>query len=278
MADVMVNFSDTQIVHQTQEHALGYVGHDRVGNRWSYVQFREVIGVGDRVRDSVHTDLIATDNPGTVSAAAAIGTDILTDAGKFPVAADLVGCIGAIVGGAGVGQNFRVIEQLANTNELRVIVHTTPTGFNDRDDAGWNVALDATSQYRLFFPGAVRQGDGVNDIVRGFSQVAVAAADLNKYGWVQQTGMGFMKLDASVADVAAIGEGLGSQSDGLVAGWGATITTTELDAEVGRSLLGDYTGSTDVLIWAKLEVDNTMESFRLPHTVHPFAVPGQRIT
>ena len=70
MADVMIEFQDTRKLHDVQEHTLGYVGRDGIGQKWSYVQFREVVGVGERVRDSIHSDLIATDNPGTVAVAA----------------------------------------------------------------------------------------------------------------------------------------------------------------------------------------------------------------
>ena len=274
MADVMIEFQDTKRLHDTQEHRLGYVGHDGIGNKWSYVQFREVVGVGERVRDSIHSDLIATDDPGTVAAAAAIGTDILPDTGKFPLASDLGGCIGAIVAGAGAGQNFTVMSRIDSDN-LRVKVLTGLTAFSDRDDGGWLTALTTASRYRLFFPGAVRQGDGLTDIDRGFTQVAVTADDLNKYGWVQQTGLGFMKLDTS-ADNAVIGENLVATAAGLVKGFSGTTSPEEASAGVGRSLLGDY--GADVLMWTQLNVVNEMQSYRLDHATHVFAKPGQKIT
>ncbi len=278
MADVMVNFQDTHRLHDTQEHALGYVGRDGIGNKWSYVQFREVVSVGEYVRDSEHADLIATDDPGTVTAVAAVGTDILEDTGKFPAASDLVGCIGSIVDGAGTGQNFIVFERIDN-DQVRVRVLTAPTAFNDRDDAGWHTALGTDSEYVLFFPGAVRQGDGVTDIVRGVTQVAVTSNDLNKHGWVQQTGMGFVKLDASSGNTPDRGEKLIPAASGLVIGHAGTKTVDENAApSIGRSLVGDFDGTADVLMWAKIEIDNDMQSFRLPHTTHPFAQPGQRIT
>ena len=274
MADVMIEFQDTRKLHDTQEHALGYVGRDGIGNRWSYVQFREVVGVGERVRDSVHSDLITTDDPGTVSAAAAIGTNRLTDDGKFPIASDLAGCIGAIVGGAGAGQNFTVMRRI-DSNILEVKVLTNIADLSDRVDGGWNVALTTASEYRLFFPGAVRQGDGLRDIDRGFTQVEVGADDLNKYGWVQQTGLGFMKLDTS-ADDAVIGENLVATSAGLVKGFSGTTSPEEASAGIGRSLLGDY--GADVLMWTEIHVVNEMQSYRLDHTTHVFAKPGQKIT
>ena len=278
MADVMVNFQDTRKLHDTQEQALGYVGRDGIGYKWSYVQFREVMGVGERVRDSVHSDLISTDDPGTVSAAAAIGTNRLTDSGKFPISTDLAGCIGAIVGGPGAGQNFTVMRRV-DSNILEVKVLTTPTDLSDREDGGWDTALTTASEYRLFFPGVVRQGDGLTDIDRGFTQVAVTADDLNKYGWVQQTGLGFMKLDTSAAN-AVIGENLvastGTGSAGLVRGLTTATTADEAASGIGRSLLGDY--GADVLMWGELNVVNEMQSHRLDHSTHVFAKPGQKIT
>ena len=276
MADVMIEFQDTRKLHDTQEHALGYVGRDGIGYRWSYVQFREVVGVGERVRDSVHTDLIATDNPGSVSAASAIGTNRLTDAGKFPLASDLSGCIGTIIGGSGHGQNFTVIRRI-DSNILEVKVLTTATDLSDREDGGWNVALSTTSTYRLFFPGAVRQGDGLTDVDRGITQVAVTADDLNKYGWVQQSGLCFQKVDAS-ANVFVIGEGIIGTADGLAEGLTATVTADDAAAVIGRSLIGDTTGSNDILMWSEIDIKNEMQSFRLDHATHPFAKSGQRIT
>ena len=276
MADVMIEFQDTRKLHDTQEHALGYVGRDGIGYKWSYVQFREVMGVGERARDSVHTDLIATDNPGSVSAASAIGTNRLTDAGKFPLASDLSGCIGTIVGGSGHGQNFTVIRRI-DSNILEVKVLTTATDLSDREDGGWNVALSTTSTYRLFFPGAVRQGDGLTDVVRGFTQVAVTADDLNKYGWVQQSGLGFQRIDNS-ANNFVIGEGIVGAADGLSEGFTGTTTADEAAAGIGRSLVGEITGTNDVLMWSEIKVVNNMQSFRLDHAVHPFAKSGQRIT
>ena len=276
MADVMIEFQNTRRLHDTQEHALGYCGRDGIGYWWSYVQFREVIGVGERVRDSVHADLIATDDPGTVSAEAAIGTNRLTDDGKFPANTDLAGCIGAIVGGPGAGQNFTVMRRV-DSNGLEVKVLTTATDLSDREDGGWSIALTTDSQYRLFFPGAVRQGDGLTNIDRGVSQVAVTADDLNRYGWVQQTGLGFQKVDAS-ADALVTGENLVATGAGLVKGFSGTTTADEASAGIGRSVLGDIAGTDDVLIWSEINVYNRMQSHRLDHATHVFAKPGQRIT
>ena len=292
MADVMIEFQDTRKLHDVQEHALGYVGRDGIGQKWSYVQFREVVDVGERVRDSVHTDLIATDDPGTVAVAADVGADILEDTGKFPMSSDLTGCIGAIVVGEGAGQHFTVMSRI-DSDKLRVKVLTAPSAFNDREDGGWQTALDTTSQYRLFFPGAVRQGDGVNDIVRGYTQVAVTADDLNKYGWVQQTGIGFKKLDVSAdgdADRTAlsVGDRIVAAAAGLAHGdpvlagtydnTGLLADIKELVANTGQSLFGDYTPTADCLMWSALNVVNEMQSYRLDHATHVFAKPGQRIT
>ena len=276
MADVMIEFQDTRRLHDTQEHALGYVGSDGIGYKWSYVQFREVVGVGERVRDSIHSDLITVDDPGTVSAAAAIGTNRLTDDGKFPLASDLMGCIGTIVNGAGVGQNFTVIRRI-DSNILEVKVLTAALLFSDREDGGWNAGLTTASRYRLFFPGAVRQGDGLTDVVRGVTQVAVTADDLNKYGWVQQTGLGFQKIDSS-SNAFVIGEGIIGAASGLAEGFTGTTTADEAAAVIGRSLLGDISGTIDALTWSEINIVNNMQSFRLDHAVHPFAKPGQKIT
>ncbi len=292
MADVMIEFQDTKRLHDTQEHRLGYVGRDGIGQKWSYVQFREVVGVGERVRDSIHSDLITTDDPGTVAVAAAVGTDVLEDTGKFPISSDLGGCVGAIVVGTGAGQHFTVMSRI-DSDKLRVKVLTSPTGFSDRVDGGWHTALDTTSRYRLFFPGAVRQGDGISDIVRGYTQVAVTTDDLNKYGWVQQTGIGFKKLDVSAdggtdRSVLSVGDRIVAAAAGLAHGdpviadaysnTGLLTDIKELVANTGQSLFGDYTPTADCLMWSALNVVNEMQSYRLDHATHVFAKPGQRIT
>lgn len=111
----------------------------------------------------------------------------------------------------------------------------------------------------------------MTDVVRGFAQVAVDASTLNQYGWVQQTGLGFVKLDVSDSDVPVIGDGLVPAGAGLVKGFTGTTTADEAAAVIAKCLFGDYPGSSDTLMWAELMVHNTAQSFRMPHDRHPFA-------
>lgn len=289
MADVLIDFNEGRQLHRVQQARLGELATDDIGNTWSYVQFREAVNIGDVVRDANHDDLrVAAGTEATVSAAAAIGTNRLTDSGQFVARTgtgylrggdDIRGAIGAIVDGAGEGQNFIVTNRI-NNDTIEVLVMSSATGFVT--DGNWSVPLTNASTYRLAFPGVVYEGDALTDSnnVRGFSQVNVGNNELGRYGWVQQTGLGFVRLDSSDANVPDIGEGLVLAGNGLVRGFTtAGVTAAEAANIIAKSLLGDYgyPNATDGLMWAELCVVNRAQSYRLPHELHPFAQPGQRI-
>lgn len=275
MADVLIDFNEGRKLHRVQQARLGELATDDIGNTWSYVQFRQAVNIGEVVRDAELGDLRGTGTGnGAVSVTTGNSTNRLIATGQFPITKDVRGAIGAIVNGAGRGQHFTVINRI-DENTVEVLVLTTATGFVT--DGKWATALTTSSIYRLAFPGAVFQGDGLADNVRGFSQVEVEAGDIGRYGWVQQTGLGFVKLDASAA-APVIGEGLVQAGSGLVRGFTAAGTTADEAANIiAKCLIGDYTGTADTLMWAELCVVNRAQSYRLPHERHPFAQPGQRI-
>ena len=279
MANVMIDFEEGRQLHRVQQHRLGEIAEDSIGNTWSYVQFRGEVGIGEVVRDAVHSDLITANNPGEVSAPAAVGTNRLTTSDEFqdtnsnPI--DVRGAIGSIVGGTGYGQNFTVLERI-DEDTIVVQVLTSRTGFVT--DGNWETGLTTTSRYRLTFPGVVYQGSGLTDVVRGFAQVAVDdAKKVGRYGWVQQTGLGFVKLDVDDPDVPVTGDGLVPAGAGLVKGFTGTTTADEAAAVIAKCILGDFAGASDTLMWAELMVTNRAQSFRMPQDRHPFAERGQRI-
>lgn len=291
MADVLIDFNEGRKLHRVQQARLGELATDDLGNTWSYVQFREAVNIGEVVRDAKHADLVNGGGAITpVTAASNTDSDRLTASGIFNNQ-DVRGAIGAIVSGNGYGQNFIVIDRIQedaarsnNTIQVHVLTSRTtaaPLIPKFVTDGTWDIALATgatVSNFRLAFPGAVFQGEGLADNVRGFSQVNVTANELNQYGWVQQTGLGFVKLDASDADVPVIGEGLVQAGNGLVKGFTHAGTTADDAANIiAKCLIGDYTGANDTLMWAELCVVNRAQSYRLPHERHPFAQPGQRI-
>lgn len=286
MADVLIDFNEGRQLHRVQQARLGELATDDIGNTWSYVQFRQAVSIGDVVRDAKHPELVSGNANQTPAAeAATTDSDRLKAADDTFENIDVRGAIGAIVTGTGYGQNFIVVDKI-DDETLQVRVLTSQTNF-EITNGTWQAALKSTSggsgisNFRLAFPGAVYQGNGLTDNVRGFSQVEVETGDVGRYGWVQQTGIGFVKLDASNTAVPVIGEGLVQAGSGLVRGLTAAATTADDAANIiAKSLLGDYgpaTSPANTLMWAELCVVNRAQSYRLPHELHPFAQPGQRI-
>lgn len=272
MASVLVNFNQGKTLDRVQQARLGETAPDTIGDIWSYVQFKNAVEIGEVVRDATHTNLTAGANPGAVTAAAAVGTDILeadTGDGDFEDK-DVRGAIGSIVEGAGAGQSFIVTNRIDNES-IRVRVLNTADGFVT--DGKWATALATTSRYRLSFPGVVYQAGADSDRIRGISQVKVTSDDVNKYGWVRQTGLGFVKY-AVAGNALEPGTLLVATDAGEVRD--AEIATSTDRFSIGRAELA-YPDTTNTLIWAELRIQNRTQSHRLPHDVHPFAQPGQRI-
>ena len=273
MASVLINFNQGKTLDRVQQARLGETAPDSIGDIWSYVQFRQAVDIGQVVRDAQQTDLRvdATNDPAEVTAAAAIGTNTLEATGEFKDR-DVRGAIGAIVAGAGDGQSFIVTDRI-DDDSIRVQVLNTATGFVT--DGKWATALTTDSRYRLSFPGAAYQADAASDKIRGISQVKVTSNDLNKFGWVRQTGLGVVKYDDAGSAIIP-GQLLVPTTAGLVKD--ATVGGASPDAEytIGRAEIADA-GTTEKLIWAELHIMNRTQSHRLPHDVHPFAQPGQRI-
>ncbi len=294
MADVLIDFEEGRQLHTVQQQRLGELATDSIGNTWSYVEFREAVQIGEVVRDAEHADISSAAGTAAtaITTASAADTNRLIATGEFNVQSnaerDVRGAIGGIVAGAGEGQNFTVLDRIDNdTIVVQVLTYrdstaTPQVGFVT--DGNWQTALVvATTRYRLAFPGAVFLGDGLADNVRGFAQVDVTDDNITDglaYGWVQQTGLGFVKLDVS-EDAPVTGEGLVQAGAGMVKGFTAADTTAdEAAAVIAKCVLGNYAtpnAADDELIWAELQVNNRAQSYRLPHDRHPFAQPGQRI-
>ena len=254
-------YADT--LHETQSFLLGErVKDNKTQTEWTYVRFDEILNVGDFVRDSVTADLVAIESGTTyaqVTAISAIGSNLLIDSGQF-ADKDYVGAFGMIADNAGVGQMF-YIEAMDDVNQVKIRVIATAAGrLGLGDDRGWQVALAADSQYRLRFPGAVRQGDGVNGFGRGFVQRAIVAADLGKYGFVCNKGLCFGRFLADDSTIANQGTPFVPLSGGRITG--SINTDTEAVNVIAKSQLGGNTSPSNGVILIDAQIDDPTLAFR----------------
>ena len=226
---------DYGALHEDQRARLGIGITDINSERWGYVRVREAMSFGQVVRSSKHADLVAT-SPGEVSAAALAGSSRLPTDNGFQlsgVTQDLRGALGYISDGAGIGQQFYILE---NTDDVATVFVLTGN-VNRNNNTGWVTALDNTSRFLLFFPGEGRQGDGTTDIVEGVIQTNATSEDIGKFCWVKRSGVTPVLADGSGTDLAAGGQVV-PVDGGLVqgvsnaTGIGQALTgTTYLDAE-----------------------------------------------
>ena len=251
---------DYGAIHPDQRARLGIGITDINGERWGYIRIREVMSFGQVVRGSKHADLVTP--AGTVSAAAAIGTDKLTTVNGFVlsgVTQDLRGALGYISDGAGQSQQFYILE---NTDDVaKVFVLTGNT--NRNKNQGWVAALDTTSRFILYFPGEGRQGDGTSDIVEGIIQTDAAAADLGKFCWVKRSGVTPVRLDVSATDLTAGGLVVPT-AGGLVQG------ATTSSRAIGQALGATSTLDADTLGLVNLHIDDGPLSYNRANTKNAF--------
>ena len=254
-------YADT--LHDTQSFLLGErVKDNKTQTEWTYVRFDEILNLGDFVRDSITSDLVAIESGTTyaqATAVSAIGSNLLIDSGQF-TDKDYVGAFGMISDNAGVGQIF-YIEAMDDVNQVKIRVIATAAGqLGLNDDRGWQVALAANSRYRLRFPGAVRQGDGLNDFVRGFVQHEIVAADLGKYGFVCSKGLCFGRFVADDSSVPAAGTPFIPRAGGLITG--AINTDTEAVNVIAKSHLGGNTSPSNGVVLIDAQIDDPTLAFR----------------
>ena len=254
-------YADT--LHETQSFLLGErVKDNKTQTEWTYVRFDEILNLGDFVRDSITSDLVAIVASTTyaqVSAISAIGSNLLIDSGQF-TDKDYVGAFGQIIDNAGVGQMF-YIEAMDNVNQVKIrVIATAAEQLGLNDDRGWQVALAADSQYRLRFPGAVRQGDGLSDFARGFVQRAIVAADLGKYGFVCNKGLCFGRFIADDSTAPNPGTPYRPSANGLITG--GINTDTEAVNVIAKSHLGGSTSPSNGLVLIDAQIDDPTLAFR----------------
>lgn len=256
-----VNFQDGRF-HDDQKHRLGLVEQDENGDKWSYVQLAEAVAIGDVVRDSHGGDLLSS-SPGSPSEAIAQHATKLIDSGEFGAADDakLVGAIGMMIEDTtGHAHAFKVVS-VDDANTLTIESLMSPTRLAT---GGWHRALTTSDDYVLYMPGLVKKVTvASHDFVRG---VAQQVGVKNQYGWVRQTGMGTVKVDAD-KQALATGEWLGvietaSGVAGRAEGFNTASGGHEAWDAIGRVLFGDAVGTTDHLHYVYLTINNEILSYR----------------
>lgn len=255
---------DYGALHEDQRARLGIGITDINGERWGYVRIREAIGYGEVVRSAKHADLVGA-TEGAVSAASPAGSDKLTTTDGFAVSnvtRDLRGCLGYISDGAGIGQQFYILENDDDTAKVFVLTGNT----NRNNNRGWVTALDTTSQFWLFFPGEGYQGDGTSDLVEGICQVpgGATAADIGKFCWVKRSGATPVKVDGSGTDLVSGGQ-IVVTTNGLVQG------ATASARDIGRALAAtDYGTAEDFIAMISLDIPDGPLSYAYANTKNAF--------
>lgn len=253
-----------------QHHRVGItVPMEEGGGVWTYCMFPGgssgmTYPAGAVLRDSVAADLLSGSNAGrtgTVTEVAAVGTNLLKDTGEFASKKYLRGAIGQIVASDGEGQKFQVIN-VPDDDTLEIALISNSASGNK---PGWETALAATSEYRLWFPGLVHLSAATGSIIRGVLQAeCVVPANEHRYGWAGQRGDLDFKIDASGTAIGSPGTPLRSAGSGLVQGGNA-------GSEVGIVTLGDLTGTVDVTTPGIGAIVNDAVSYRFPIKDKPYS-------
>ena len=235
----MMGFNDGHTLSAVQEHALGELGQDRLGQQWSYVRFNEAVDVGQWVQDFRSAEI----TPAAPRAAAG-ERNLRTPTTVFTSAELSIGAIGRVDAGGAIGDIFVVTAWNAAGNvDVRVIANASDR--RGSDSQGWSAALNGSSRFRYSLPGSVIEGNTANETIRGVSQVDVLAADVGKYGWVQQTGVGLAKIGGTL--------GTGTDHRLYLTSGGDFITTPVQGEDVARALVPSV---ADVLVPAEFHVVN----------------------
>ena len=145
-----MGFDEGKDVGGVQQFALGLIGQDRIGQRWSYVQFTAALSAGQWVADYQEPIIQPVAN---ADGELIIPTASLADA-------DYVyrGSFGLISEGAGRGQGFVITGSQvngANTHFSIQLIHDV----NDVDSGTeLSPAMAASSRIQLLLPGVVVLG------------------------------------------------------------------------------------------------------------------------
>lgn len=249
---------------------LGDYFCDRSGDIWRLVKASEDLVVGEVVKDKVAL------STGTVTTAAAVGTNRLIDTGNFAAltADDLEGASGATLGllANGGGQIFSVKKRHSD-NEIEVFVKwaTTAASVASRvTDGKWAVALTTSSTYELVMHGLVE--DAIAGVVPSGVCLLAVDASVAPYFYAKVTGECPVLVDDSDNNIIA-GElvTVSPSTNGHVEGPNATVipTATELAGYVGIAKTGEV--GFDCLTLVDLDMRVRARSHVFPRRQHPYS-------
>lgn len=226
-----MNMREGQDVHSQQKHALGQLGLDNRGNRWTYVQFSGAIGVGQWAADEVVTlataDIVNA-NSRTTNHYFDVTETAFKDDDKFGDERVVEGAYGVVHAGGSAGDNFIIdsLELLPDnvTGHMRihVMIIDTATGLPDKDK-NWSANFNGTTNIQLSYVGRVRSAAdsdaGEIGFARGVAQKAIATGDAGKFGWLRQSGIALVNVtgtDNSGRLNLAINGGIASAAGGTL--------------------------------------------------------------
>lgn len=249
--------------HNDQAHRLGFEYPDNDGSWWVYCEATVDFEPGDIVED---VDEIT----GQVTTVSPVGGRLLIDSGLF-AGKDYRGAIFRTFGdtvGNGAGQHGFIA---LNDDENQVVV-TVQAGWDVANaknilqtGGGWIVATTTDTDFDLRQLGVVRKSTAfIRNAVRGVAQHRVDFS-VNKFFWAKRTGVGFVALDASSADVPIANEPLLAEAGGLVTGLDASSSAGLSRSNViGISFFGDVDPMEDILVRAALDIPSRGMGYRVP--------------
>ena len=276
---MMKTFKDGQGLSDKQELALGEIGLDKIGQRWSYCLFQENLVAGQWV-----ADFRAAPNGGIAVHALPSSVDELYLEVEQDKLYALAGDMRAefIVGAYGEIDNIGFVvtgwEKIPNTTPATARMSVRPL-HNDDDVLRGNEwpALPTGSLTTIYLPGRIDNHDQGSPLdIRGVVQRDVTASDSDpKYGWVLQKGIGVCAI-STTAGGAAAGERFLAPDAGTTAtrlrrfGTNGTRALNSVARALGATTLGE-------LVLAEIQIDNDATALFGVRTDLPIGARGQVI-
>ena len=255
----MMGFGDGETLDNDQRHALGQLGLDQIGQRWTYVHFSTTapLNAGEWVADRTVGEFTPR--------AAAIGdrkielngnANFVSAARGGTTKADLIGAYGFVNAGPGPGQGFVIQDVLEDDTIQITLMHDQENRYHDRVK-GLTTALTTASRFRIITPGRVTQGPGSSasqpNAIRGVIQ-RDRATDDPEFGWVQQSGVGVCRLETTAGGDAVANDGLLYTSGSGVFVGKATADGTHVAQALFSTLGSAFDGD---LVLADLRIENS---------------------
>ena len=166
-----------------------------------------------------------------------------------------VGAIGLVSAGAGAGEGFVISGSYvdgANTHFTIGRLHDAKSPPDITQSREWEAGLNpSNSRVHLLLPGVVEAGaiPGGRVHARGVVQTVVATEDVNKFGWVQQSGVGLCAVTATPLTNGLYR--LNYDDNGRFAGHAS-------NGDVRRLVIptASYTAATGAVLLAELQIEN----------------------